>query len=112
MSSINKRAEIPKLLGKLVFLSDGIRQRLLDEYQSVSEEKVEKIYNFLIQAIKNQQKTIEEEIAKNPQLLIDAKREVANTEMMKIHEKEDLSRKKELQALEEIENELNNIIIQ
>ena len=107
---MNKRSEIPNLLRKLVFLSPEVRSNLLSQYKTISEEKVIKIYDFLIKALKNQEAVVAKEIKKNPQILIKAKEKVMKEKMRSLYKKESNSRSKELRELASLDEELNKII--
>ncbi len=106
---INKREEIPKLV-KIAshFLTEEMEQRLLREYKTISERKVEKVYKLLTEAIAKHKKEDEEKITKGQEKL----KEVHKT-LDTIHQREEAIRSQELAELDQfLETELNKIIIQ
>jgi len=106
---MNKREEIPILAKELVFLSDDRRQNLLKSYQTLSDEKIAKIHNFLTNAITKQDKIVEEEIRKNPNLVHESKNEILKKHLAKIHQMEAITSSQELEELQILEEELNNL---
>jgi len=107
---MNKREEIPKLLEQahsFSLLSQKMVQRVLNEYQTMSEQKIEKVYNFLSKSIAEYQKENTEKITKGKE-----KTKEIHQRIKEIHYQESISRNQELAELSRIEEELNNIIIQ
>lgn len=99
------RDQIPALVEKCVFLSDEAREKILQNYQKISEKGVENLIKVLQKGLKRQQEVLQNQKENEALLKIKNHREAMN----KIKQDEALSRQQEIAELTEIENEINSL---
>jgi len=102
---MNKRAEIPNLLDQITYFSHKTKEKILSKYQSFSDEKSQKVYDFLVNSIQTHKKKDAEDLQKNSENIKNTKKQLNS-----IHLQESIVRAQEILELAALEEELNNLI--
>ena len=100
------RDQIPELVKKCLFLSDKVREQVLNNYKILPEEKIVNLINLLEKGHEKQQEVLNDINKKEG----DLKRVNQKESLDKLKKDEELSRKAEEIELLAIEDELKSIL--